>query len=452
MAEVTKICTKELPTYMYTRYSNMYMTERPARNDVLNTLSGNPEGSKLSSIPYIYCIDEDEMNHGNYENIYFLKVHFKWPLYGYIASEDSEERKQYMTYEDYKREGYSGVKRRFFNMWRFVIFDPESVISNIFDVGTHELIYDKDRYKSDERTQEQLYEDRFSIDSSLVYFDHGKCQTLLDKLMIETIGSEYISKKRDVFCITEIARRHSSSPYSVYKRLVPIIERIVVHKASGCWVSSRKKDYKRLFWMSLGGICHRDIFSFCQDIEKDPNIFIKNKNILHSNLCELTLGVDHTKCCRPSHLRLGTSRENAIHIKVRKNIEQFFDFTPDELRQYSYHIYCLATMIEKQLHTLTKLEKKQMEKRKGNKILIYENADGKFVQRVIGNPHMGENSSKCTKYETKSPGKCANETDDILGLKELFIDEDSLQDYKTKLAKSNLYEVDTDQTYVMKFY
>ena len=70
MAEVTKICTKELPTYMYTRYSNMYMTERPARNDVLNTLSGNPEGSKLSSIPYIYCIDEDEMSHGIYENIY----------------------------------------------------------------------------------------------------------------------------------------------------------------------------------------------------------------------------------------------------------------------------------------------------------------------------------------------------------------------------------------------
>lgn len=434
--EKRKIWMKDLPRDLYTRYSNLYQAETPSHDVVLSSLCGNPDGSKISSIPYIYCLDETELKHGNYENIFFLKVHFNWPTYGYIAEEEEQEElkcKNYVTYEEYKSEGFGGVKRYFTGTWRYVIFDPESCISNVFDVGKCEIIYDKMHSKEKLRAEEEQYNEHFSIDSSLVYIDNGRCQEALDRLMLDTLGTAYINKKRDVFCITEIARRQACSPYSVFRRLVPIIERISVCKASGCWVSTRKKDYKRLFWMSLGGLCHRDIFSFCQDVEKDPNIFIKNKNILHSNLCELTLGSEHTHCCRPLHLRLGTSRENTIHIKVRKNIEQLFDFTPKELREYAYHIYSLATIVEKQLHILKPIERKQMEKRKGNKIIIYENAEGKYVQKIIGNPHMGETAFKKNKTQQNEE---KTEHDDILGLKGLFLTDDILEDYQEILENT----------------
>ena len=392
-----------VPHILFTRYSNIYLTEMSSK-DVLENLSGNPDGNKISTVPYIYCLTDDQVRENEYDNIYFLKVHFEWPKYGFIAEEEKDGKS--ITYEEYKRDGFIGVKRYFTDMWRYVIFDPESYIRSIFDTGKEELIYER---RDAFHIREELLEGKTSHERNdqLVYTDNDS-QEAIDKLMLDRIGFNYIDRQRDVFCVSEIARRQKVSISSVVRRIISIVERITVCKASGCWISTVRSDYKRTFWYSLGGLSHSDIFSFSCDVEEDPNIVIKNKNILHSNICELTWGKKHACCCRPMHLRLGTSKENAIHIKVRKNVEQLFDFSPDEMRSYAYHIYSISNLVEKQYQICRPFEKKLMEKRKGNKILIFENNKGNYVQKVIGTPDMGE----CQPKKEKDY--------DILGIKALF--------------------------------
>lgn len=416
-----KVSIHQVPHILFTRYSNIYISE--STDDVLTSLSGNPDGNKISSVPYIYCLTDDQVTENEYESIYFLKVHFEWPKFGFIAEEDKDGKST--TYEEYKRDGFIGVKRYFTDMWRYVIFDPESYIQSIFDTGKEEVIYEK---RHAFHLREELLQGNHTCKKKghLVYMDN-ESQEAIDKFMLEKIGIDYIDEQRDVFCVGEIARRHRVSISSVVRRLMTILERITVCKASGCWISGIKSDYKRTFWYSLGGLSHSDIFSFSHDIEDEPNIVIKNKNILHSNICELTWGKKHMACCRPMHLRLGTSKENAIHIKVRKNVEQLFDFTPDEMRNYAYHIYSISNLVEKQYQICRPIEKRLMEKRKGNKILIFENSKGKYVQKVIGTPDMGE----CEPKDEKEY--------DILGVKDLFAQESNssvIAKYKEKLQES----------------
>lgn len=418
----SKVHIQNIPNVLYTRYSNIYVTETSSL-DVLTSLTGNPDGNKISSVPYIYCLTDDQVTENEYKSIYFLRVHFEWPKYGFIGEEEKDGKS--ITYEDYKRDGFIGVKRYFTDMWRYVIFDPEIYLKSIYDTVKEEIIYEK---RNAFHVREELLEGMTSQKNGgqLIYTDI-ESQEVVDRLMLERIGLEYIDQQRDLFCVSEIARHQQVSISSVVRRLRSILERITVCKASGCWISTVKSDYKRTFWYSLGGLSHSDIFSFARNVEEDPNIVIKNKNILHSNICELTWGRKHNKCCRPMHLRLGTSKENAIHIKVRKNVEQLFDFSPDEMRSYAYHIYSLSNLVERQYQICRPFEKKVMEKRKGNKIMIFENNKGNYVQKIIGTPDMGESQPKVEK-------EC-----DILGVKNLFSDESNSSlslKYKEKLQET----------------
>lgn len=415
-----KITIQSIPRILYTKYSNVSMVQsHVSAEQVLVNLAGNPDGSKVSTIPYIYCLGEEDVEEHEYDSIYFLRVHFDWPLHGFIA-EEAKDGKMF-TYEDYKREGYIGVKRYFADTWKYVIFDPESCIRSIYDVGKQEVVYEK-------KHSLHIKDETLNGDKSrgLLVTHDKESQEQIDAMMLEKIGSDYIDRKKDVFCLSEIARRQGCSVTSIYRRLVNVLHRITVCKASGCWISSYRSDYKRTFWFSMGGLSHSDIFTFSSHMEDDPNIVIKNKNILHSQICELTWGKKHSKCCRPMHLRLGTSKENAIHIKVRKNMEQLFDFSPNEMRRYAYHIYSLSNLVETQLQIMRPAEKKVMEKRKGNKIIIYENANGKYIQKVIGTPDMGESELVKKKDMEQDP----------LGIKELFSQDSHLtlaKKYKRKL-------------------
>ena len=217
-------------------------------------------------------------------------------------------------------------------------------------------------------------------------------QNSLDKLLISKIGTDYIDVKRDYFNVSEICRRRQLPIYVIEEKLQKIINRITVNKTSGCWVSTSTKDYKRCFWLSLGGLRFNDIFHFPQDITTDSEpIIIKNKAILHSPLCEQVLRREHFYCCRPQHLKLGTSKENATHIKIRKSLDQIFDLSPSDMRKYAYHLYCLADLIQKQIFTMTKDEYDVVKNRKGNKIFYVndEVKNEKFTE-IIGDPDMGE--------------------------------------------------------------
>lgn len=405
--DVMKIALDHVPRILYTKYSNPFMVESRSVSELLMNLSGNPDGSKVSTVPYIYCLSEEQVTENEFENIYFLRVHFEWPGHGFIAEEDKDKGKS-LTYEDYKREGFAGVIRYFMDTWRYVIFDPESCIRCIYDVGKEELIYEK-KHTLHIR-DDMLNGDKSSSGNGLLIKNDSESQELIDAMMLERIGLDYIDIQRDMFCVSEIARRQSCSVASIVRRLVTILQRISICKASGCWLSTNRSDYKRTFWLSLGGLSHSNIFSFASHAEDQPNIVIKNKNILHSHMCELTWGKKHSKCCRPLHLRLGTSKENAIHIKVRKNVEQLFDFSPEEMHSYAYHIYSISNLVERQLHTMRPDEKRVMEKRKGNKIIIYENEKGNLVRKIIGMPNMGES-------ELHEPVK---EVDDFLGIEPLI--------------------------------
>ena len=64
---------------------------------------------------------------------------------------------------------------------------------------------------------------------------------------------------------------------------------------------------------------------------------------------------------------------------------------------------------------------------KGNKIMIFENNKGNYVQKIIGTPDMGESQPKVEK-------EC-----DILGVKNLFSDESNSSlslKYKEKLQET----------------
>jgi len=425
--DIVKIALDHVPRILYTKYSNPFIGESLLATELLTNLSGNPDGSKVSTVPYIYCLSEEQMIQNEMENIYFLRVHFDWPRHGFIAEEEEDKSKS-LTYEDYKREGFAGVTRYFVDTWRYVIFDPESCIRCIYDVGKEELVYEK---KHALRVRDDMLNGQKSSSENGILIRHdSESQEIVDAMMLERIGLDYIDKQRDMFCVTEIARRQSCSVASIVRRLVTVLQRISICRASGCWMSTNRSDYKRTFWLSLGGISHSNIFSFASQSEEDhPNIVIKNKNILHSHICELTWGKKHSKCCRPSHLRLGTSKENVMHIKVRKNVEQLFDFSPEEMRAYAFHIYSISHLVENQLQIMRPEEKRAMEKRKGNKIIVYENEKGNLVRKIIGMPNMGESE----------PVGEVNDDDDFLGIDPLFSQNNPLDvgmKYKSKLLSN----------------
>lgn len=369
--------TENISNIFFTKYNKQ--GELDDGNLIIENLYGNTIGSGNSEVPYIYCLSKDELTSKSKRNMFHLQVEFCWPRGSTIFDETLHNKKE--TYEEYSRRGYIGVVRLFDKSKRYVFFDVKDFIIRIKDTMTNQTLYEKLNDYDD-----KIYEDRLKLNESEIV------QNSIDTLLISKIGSDYIDVKRDYFNISEICRRRQLPIYVIKEKLEKIINRITVNKTSGCWVSTSTKDYKRCFWLSLGGLRFNDIFHFPQDIAPDSEpIIIKNKAILHSPLCEQVLRREHFYCCRPQHLKLGTSKENATHIKIRKSLDQIFDLTPSDMRKYAYHIYCLADLIQKQIFTMTRDEYDIVKKRRGNKIFyVNDEVENEKFTEVIGDPDMGE--------------------------------------------------------------
>lgn len=346
--------------------------------DTIASMAGNPMGEKKSWVSYIYAVEEDVVKEQQLEAVYFLRVTFVWPSSARFADETNGES-GIQTYEAYKSKGYVGVVRDMKVYPCYIVFDPKYYIHSVYDTGRQTTLYSKGQNL--EATA------KVKMDSS------DSCQSMVDELVLARIGPHYVDPRKDVFCISEIARRKGISALVVSKRLCKMIGRVNVHKASGCWVSDSKKDYVRMFWLALGGIDFDDIFRFphdLTDVNTEPPV-IKNSFVLHHPICEITLKEDHTRCCRPSHLRLGTSMENAYHIKIRRAIEQLFDFSPDQLKQYVNHINGIACLMQTQISTATPKEADTVRKSKRHKrVTVFTDTHGRKEVSLTGKPHMGD--------------------------------------------------------------
>ena len=356
---------------------------------IIESLYGNPNGLGISSVSYIYCISELQLK-THLEQLYYLELTFRWPQKTRFRDETQSQSPTNPTYEEYLGMDYIGVERKFTDTRRYVIFNPVDYLVRIRDKDTKQILYENDKLSHD--LEGSVPGDDW-IKISNFFFESGtsKEQQNVNVLMIEQIGAQFIDIKRDFFNVFEIARRKGVSMKAVKKYLTSLIERIKVNKVSGCWTSNHKGDYKRTFWLSKGGMNFSDIFHFPQTIGcHNTNVVIKNRDILHSTICETTLGADHFKCCRPFHLKLGTSRENAIHIKIRKSLDQLFDFSYKEMQEYCFHILRLSNLIEKQVYTVTEDEAK-VQRRRSNRILYCEEVGSskKWID-VCGEPDMGD--------------------------------------------------------------
>ena len=385
---MSEIETNIISTVYFTKFSKLSHDKF-----VMENLYGNTIGSGNSEVPYIYCLNEKDLTSQSKKNMFRLQVTFCWPNGSKIFDETSTDKRE--TYEEYNRRGYVGIIRLFDNSKRYVFFDVRKYIIKIKDVITNEILFKKnnEEQSKEEHNDEDVYCCDELSEISIKENDVELAQNSIDKLLITQIGPDYIDTQKDYFNISEICRRRQLPAYVIEEKLQKIISRIEINTLSGCWVSTSKKDYKRCFWLALGGLRFNDIFHFPQDVSPGSEpIIIKNKAILHSPLCELVLRREHFYCCRPQHLKLGTSKENATHVKIRKSLDQIFDFSPTDMRKYAYHLYCLADLIQKQIFTLTRDEFDVLKKRKGNKILYVtdDENDEKYVE-VIGDPDMGDN-------------------------------------------------------------
>ena len=371
------------PNVLYARFQVLGY-EPKDKSDVIGNITGNPKGDKRSWVPYIYAITEDVLHAENLEALYFLKVTFEWPATSKLADETADNASP-QCYEVYKRKGYVGVKRAHKNHQTIVIFDPHYYISAVHDTGKQAILYNKCIAKD---IKQSLY-----TPEQLPVVSNDTYQQSINSLLKTNIGMSFIDPRKDYFCVAEIARRKGISPQVVFTRLTKILERVSVNKSSGCWVSTSKKDYTTTYWLALGGLDFNSVFRFPHDLTQictEPPV-IKNSFILHHPICELTLKENHTKCCRPSHLRLGTSMENAYHIKIRQVIEQLFDFSPDQLMQYVHHINGLASLIQHQLCTATTAEADKIKKSKRhNRVTCITDLDGSRHTSITGNPHIGD--------------------------------------------------------------
>ena len=379
-------------TLVYSRFGKVtdFPTEACTQ---LEQLAGNPTGMGISTIPYIYCISSKTRRGIPCKQLFYLEIQWSWPPHSKIFDETAlKHQKNMKTYEAYNQMKYVGVIRKFADMNRFVLFHPSKYVTSVRDVDKDMILYKKGATYT-------MYDSLQADDS----------QRRLVSLMNKYIGMDFIDEVRDYFCISEIARRRHLNILTLERQLSQIICRIKVNKSSGCWVSTNRNDYKRTFWLSLGGIDLQDIFYFPSEISPEQKpMFVKNKNILHSLLCELSLGKRHARCCRPLHLRLGTSAENAVHIKIRKNIEQLFDLSPSELKDYTQHLTGIASIMMKQQQTLTRNEEKlrTKNKRQQNRVMFWQDLETHQKGcHIIGNPNLGDCGDKYLVIKEEGDGE-----------------------------------------------
>ena len=372
------------PAELYAKFDKMGF-EPKDRNDVLPNLSGNPRGDKASWVSYIYAKSGESVEKDGSESLYMLKVTFRWPFSARMFDETAKNGSP-RAYDWYKQRGYVGVVRNLRRIPTHVVFDPVYYVDKVFNTATQSVVYDRTDLSSSSAT---------SAGCGLSDSTSDCFQSELNQLMQSRIGAAYIDPRRDAFCISEIARRRGLASSVVFSGLKKILARVSVDKSSGCWVSENTKDYTRTFWMSLGGLDFNDIFRFphdLTDVGSEPPV-IKNSSVLHHIICELTLKEDHKRCCRPSHLRLGTSMENAYHVKIRKTLEQFFDFTPDQLKQYVRCINTLAALLQVQNSTSTQAEAEIVKRNKSRgrkKVTLLEDDEGWGEFISVGDPHKGD--------------------------------------------------------------
>jgi len=378
-----------IPITLHTKFSKDRQTYSN-EDDIMESLFGNPTGTGQSSVPFLYCVHQSDLSK-SLQPLYYLKLTFRWPHLGRFMDETQGQLPTRLMYEEYKAKGYIGVLRKFADTKRYVIFNPKDYLVRISDVDSEEILYENDRLTEDVRLS--VPGDNWERVSDY-FFKSGttQFQQQINALMLEKIGPHFINIKRDFFNVDEFARRKGVSRSSVVKHLNRIIGRIKVNKVSGCWISNTKGDYRKTFWMAMGGLAFDDIFQFPQDVcAENTDIVIKNRDILHSPICETTFGSEHFRCCRPYHLKLGTSRENAVHIKVRKSLDQLFDFNYEEMQEYCFHILKLSNLIQRQVHVVTEDELKVMRRRKGNKVFYCEEeGSGKRWIELVGEPDMGD--------------------------------------------------------------
>lgn len=375
------------PGVLYARYQKLAYKPKD-KGDVICNIAGNPRGDKRSWIPFIYAITEDVLDKEGLHSLYYLKMTLEWPLSAKLADETADNSKP-QSYETYQQKGYVGVVRGLKYCKTVVIFDPTYYIHTVYDMGIQTMMY----YKSKPGDHHNKSPPPYQLPESPVdTFQHS-----INTLLLTNIGLANIDPRKDYFCVSEIARRKGISPQLVASRLSTILERISVNRSSGCWVSSNKKDYLSTFWLALGGLTFNDVFRFPHDLTDmyiEPPV-IKNRFVLHHPICELTLKENHIHCCRPSHLRLGTSMENAYHIKIRQAIEQLFDFTPEQLKQYVHHVNGIACLIQHQISTTTPHEASKIEHSKRHKrVNCFTNLDGSKRTSISGKPHMGDSTEK----------------------------------------------------------
>ena len=383
------------PRELYARFQKLGVEVKG--EDTIAYMAGNPMGEKKSWVSYIYSIEENVVKEQQLEAIYFLKVTFEWPSSARFADETKDDSCM-QAYETYKNKGYIGVVRDMKNYPSFIVFDPKYYIHSVYDVGRQTTLYTKGQ--------------KIDAPSRIRREPVSGCQSTVDDILQSRIGLPYVDPRKDLFCVAEIARRKAISAQVVSKRLCKVLGRVSVNKSSGCWVSESKKDYVRMFWLALGGIDFDAIFRFPHDItdvNTEPPV-IKNSFILHHPICEITLKEDHIRCCRPSHLRLGTSMENAYHIKIRRAIEQLFDFSPEQLKQYVHHINGIASLVQTQICTATPTEADTVRKSKRHKrVTVFTDSRGRQEVSLTGDPHMGDNRKQGKRRGALSHGSKIHE-------------------------------------------
>ncbi len=376
-----------------TSYRPVHLYGRLARNDVAGDvicrLQGNPDGMGISSIAYVNCIMSENRTNKRVTSVYNLKMTICWPSNGTVFDETQGVQKERRAYEDYSMSGYVGVVRKFKHGKGYILFQPRERIASIIDTDSDETVYRNDALAGDNPTD--VLEAK--VNKVTEYFFHAtssKEQVELNEAMVKHIGAEFINLRRDYFDVAEISRRMEVSPRKVTDNILPIVRRITVNKVSGCWAAHRG-DYKTTFWLSKGGLSFNEVFHFPQDLMDGTPMVIKNRHILHSSMCEVTLVPSHSRCCRPQHLKLGTSRENAIHIKVRKSLDELLDLSPDMMQELAFHITCLSGIFQQQAYTYTRDELRVRKMRKGNRIMSCMDVHtGKKWMTVCGNPDMGD--------------------------------------------------------------
>ena len=391
-----EIKTLFLPMHMFTRATR----DEQEDSDVISSLQGNPDGLSVSSIPYIYCVTEQ---HHRRIPLYNLKVTFRWPPSAKIIDETQSQEKKAL-YEDYSLAGYVGVLRNFEDSKRYVMFRPRDYVVNIENLDSGEIVYRNDAL-ADETNLGVPGVNLQLVRETLLHEGLMDEQKEVNELMLSHIGPKYIDLRRDYFDVFSIARRKNIPVARAKAAICKIIRKVMVNKSSGCWVSATSGVYTKTFWASKGGLSFSDVFHFPQDLAAGTGqpVVIKNKHILHAPICELTLGADHTRCCRPQHLKLGTSRENCIHVKVRKSLDQLFDLNYDEMQQYAHHVLCLSDLIQRQVHIMTREELRVQERRRGNRILQCEDLQtGERWVTVNGDPDMGEAHGEEEEEEEKN--------------------------------------------------